>query len=64
MLCAELERLEADFDDIITALEDPDLKEDARRLLQQSYSRLSGLIQEHHKSGHAGRPCYEDSAPE
>ncbi len=64
MLCAELERLEAEFDDIVTALEDQYLTEEERRFLQGDYSRLSSVIQEHHKSGHKGQPCFEDSCPE
>ncbi len=31
MLCAELEQLEAEFDDIFTALENPNLTEQERR---------------------------------
>jgi len=64
MLCAELESLEADFDDIITALENPDLKEEERKSLQRAYSQLSGKINDHHRSGHEGKPCCEEAAPE
>jgi len=60
MLCAELERLEAQFDDILTALENPDLTEDEKRSLQAAYSRLSHTIQDHQKSGHSGGPCFEE----
>jgi hypothetical protein len=62
MLCAELERLEAEFDDIVTALEDQNLTIQERRSLEDSYSRLSSVIQEHQKSGHKGQPCFEDQA--
>jgi hypothetical protein len=44
MLCAELEELEAEFDDIITALENPNLTEQERGPLQDAYSRLSRTI--------------------
>lgn len=64
MLCAELERLEAEFDDVVTALEDQYLTEEERRFLQGDYSRLSSVIREHHESGHEGKPCFEDSSPE
>ena len=60
MLCGELERLEAQFDDILTALENPDLTEEQRRRLQQEYSKLSHSIQDYQKSGHDGSPCFEE----
>ena len=60
MLCAELERLEAQFDDILTALENPNLTEEEKRLLQEAYSRMSHTIQDHQKSGHGGGPCFEE----
>ena len=60
MLCAELERLEAEFDDILTALENPDLTEEEKRSLQDAYYRLSHTIQDHQKSGHGGGPCFEE----
>ena len=60
MLCAELEELEAEFDDILTALENPDLTEQERRSLQTAYSRLSGIIRDHQKHGHDGGPCFEE----
>ena len=56
MLCAELERMEAQFDDILTALENPDLTEQERRSLQEAYARLSRTILDHQRSGHEGRP--------
>ena len=60
MLCAELEELEAQFDDILTALENPKLTDRERRSLQEAYSRISRAIQEHQKEGHGGNPCYEE----
>lgn len=60
MLCAELEELEAEFDDILTALENPDLTEQERRSLQGAYSRLSRTIADHQKYGHEGGPCFEE----
>lgn len=60
MLCAELERLEGQFDDILTALESPDLTEREKQSLQEAYSRLSHIIQDHQKSGHNGHPCFEE----
>jgi hypothetical protein len=60
MLCADLERLEAQFDDILTALENPDLTEEEKRFLQEAYTRLSHTIQDHQKSGHEGKPCFEE----
>ena len=60
MLCAELEELEAEFDDILTALENPDLTEQERRSLQIAYSRLSRTIKDHQDRGHDGGPCFEE----
>jgi len=60
MLCAELEELEAEFDDILTALENPNLREQERRSLQAAYSRLSRTIKDHQKHGHDGGPCFEE----
>jgi hypothetical protein len=60
MLCAELEELEAEFDDILTALENPRLTEQERRSLQAAYSRLSCTIKDHQKYGHEGGPCFEE----
>ena len=60
MLCAELEHLEAEFDDIVTALENPAITEQEKQLLQEAYSRLSHTITEHQKHGHAGGPCFEE----
>jgi hypothetical protein len=60
MLCAELEELEAEFDDILTALENPDLTEQEKSSLQAEYSRLSGIIKDHQKHGHDCGPCFEE----
>ena len=60
MLCAELEELEAEFDDILTAIENPDLTEQEKRSLQAAYSRLSRTITDHQKHGHDGGPCFEE----
>jgi len=60
MLCSELERMEAQFDDILTSLENPNLTEQERRALQDAYSRLSRTIQEHQNHGHDGGPCFEE----
>lgn len=60
MLCEELEKLEAQFDDILTALENPNLTEQENEDLRESYTRLSQAISNHQKSGHAGGPCYEE----
>jgi hypothetical protein len=60
MLCAELEELEAEFDDILTALENPDLTEQEKRSLQVTYSRLSRTIKDHQEHGHKGGPCFEE----
>jgi hypothetical protein len=60
MLCAELETLEAQLDDIITALEAPDLTPARRGDLEEQYKQLSREIREHHEFGHRGSPCYEE----
>lgn len=60
MLCAELEKLEAEFDDILTALENPNLTEREKQDLRDAYAQMSRAIQNHQKSGHAGGPCYEE----
>ncbi len=60
MLCAELERMEAQFDDILSALENPSLTEEDRRSLQDAYSRLSHTIKDHQTHGHDGGPCFEE----
>lgn len=60
MLCAELERLEGELNEIIVALEDPHLTEQRRKALQQAYAKMSHVIGDHQKSGHEGAPCYEE----
>lgn len=60
MLCAELERMESEFDDLIAALEDPNLSEGDKRALQQAYAALSRAIQDHQRAGHNGGPCCEE----
>ncbi len=61
MLCAELERLEAEFDDIVGALEDPSLPEQRRRDLEETYVRIAREIRTHQAGGHEGRPCFEQN---
>ncbi len=64
MICAELEQLEAELDDILTALEDPDLTSDQRKALESEYAGVSKVITLHQKTGHAGKPCFEECGPE
>ena len=60
MLCAELEELEAQYDHIVTALEDPDLTEAERRVLAAAREQLILAIKAHQMSGHKGGPCFEE----
>jgi exonuclease VII small subunit len=60
MLCAELEQLEAQLNDIIAALENPRLTEQQRRTLEEAYAQMSHIIGDHQKSGHDGAPCFEE----
>ena len=60
MLCAELERLEAELDDILTALENPQLTEEQRQILQRTYAQMSHSITDHQTIGHEGGPCFEE----
>ncbi len=60
MICAELEKLEGQLDDIITELEKPYLTAQERRTLEQAYARLSQVITSHQRTGHEGGPCYEE----
>ncbi len=64
MLCAELERLEAELVDIIIALEDPTLPPDRRVRLEKQYAGLSKVIAQHQATGHDGGPCAEDNYPQ
>jgi len=60
MLCAELEELEAQFDKIVNALENPDLTEEERLALLKTRDEMSLTIKDHQTSGHKGRPCFEE----
>ena len=60
MLCEELERLEGEFDEIVTALEDPRLTAEKKAALEKEYTRLSQVIHGHRESGHSGGPCFEE----
>jgi len=60
MICAELEELEAQLDEIITALEEEKLSDERRKRLEIEYTRISHLISEHQSGGHSGAPCYEE----
>jgi hypothetical protein len=60
MLCAELEELEAQFDDIITALENPNITEKERTALLKTRDELSRNIKDHQTFGHKGGPCFEE----
>ncbi len=60
MLCAELEQLEAQLDDLITALEDPNLQPPRRAALEREYTELVHLMDAHRASGHRGSPCFEE----
>jgi hypothetical protein len=60
MLCAELEDLEAKFDHIVTALENPYLSAEERLALLKARDELSRTIKDHQKSGHKGSPCFEE----
>jgi exonuclease VII small subunit len=60
MLCAELEQLEAQLNEIIAALENPSLTEQQRQALEEAYAQMSHIIGDHQKSGHDGAPCFEE----
>lgn len=60
MICAELEELEGQLDEIVTALENPQLKEEQKKALEREYARVSHLIDEHQSGGHDGGPCFEE----
>ena len=60
MICEELEKLEAQLDDIITELEKPFLPTWKKAELEVAYALLSQSITAHQKTGHEGRPCFED----
>ena len=60
MLCEELEKLEGEFEDIITALEEPNLTDRKKEDLRKAYARMSRAITEHQMFGHNGKPCFEE----
>jgi hypothetical protein len=60
MLCAELEELEAEFDKIDAALENPKLTEEERLALLKARDQMSRTIKDHQTSGHKGSPCFEE----
>jgi hypothetical protein len=60
MLCEELEELEGQFDEIVTALENPNLSEEKRAAFEKEYARLSHIIKDHQRIGHEGGPCFEE----
>ncbi|HYK92079.1 MAG TPA: hypothetical protein VE398_25175 [Acidobacteriota bacterium] len=60
MLCEELEDLEARFDDILTALEKPNLTEEERLALEKAREKMSHAIGNHRTFGHGGGPCFEE----
>jgi len=60
MICAELEELEAQLDEIITALEEASLSDQKKKDLESEYARISHLIDDHRSGGHGGGPCYEE----
>jgi len=60
MICAELEELEAQYDHIVAALEDPNLTESERQALQNARDQLSHAIKTHQMFGHKGGPCFEE----
>ncbi|HYA63948.1 MAG TPA: hypothetical protein VED66_12155 [Candidatus Sulfotelmatobacter sp.] len=60
MLCAELEELEAQFDKIVSALENPDLTAKEQLALVKARDELIRTIKDHQTSGHKGGPCFEE----
>ena len=60
MLCEELESLEGELDEIVTAMEDLSLTEEQRAGLERAYAEMCHKIKEHQMSGHKGTPCYEE----
>ena len=64
MLCAELEALEAQLDEVITALEAPGLSPARKQSLEKSYAALVQRMEQHERTGHRGKPCYETAEVE
>lgn len=60
MLCAELEEMESEFDQILAELERLNLTEQERQALEDAKSRLTRAIKNHETSGHDGGPCFEE----
>jgi len=60
MLCAELEELEAQYDKIVTALENENLTAEERSALLKTRDEKSRTIKEHQSFGHKGSPCFEE----
>ena len=60
MLCAELEDLEAQYDNLVSALENPDLTPEDRLALLKARDELSRTIKAHQMFGHKGGPCFEE----
>ena len=60
MLCAELEELEAQYDQIVAALENPNLTAAKRLELQKARDQMSRTIKDHQTFGHMGDPCFEE----
>ena len=60
MICAELEDLEAQLDELITALENPELNDEDRRRFEEDYAHIAHLIHDHQVAGHSGKPCFEE----
>jgi len=60
MICAELEQLESELNDVVTALEKPELTLKEKSTLAAEYLRISQAITEHERSGHQGGPCYQE----
>lgn len=60
MLCAELEELEAQFDKIVAALENPDLTTEERLALLKARDEMCRTIKDHQMFGHKGGPCFEE----
>ncbi len=60
MLCAELQRLGAEFEAILRELENPALTEEQKLELQRAYNFINQSIHDHQVHGHDGGPCFEE----